>query len=198
MVIFWSILIFIVALLALALLLPINFVFSADDDGIKAYLKILFIKKSFYPPSEPKKKKPKKKKTSKKPAEKKENTSTEKKKISNIIENVRSIAAVLGVIVEKSSKLIRVRLHCLNITVGSDEAAKTAVLYGAACSACDMLLDTLGRVWNFKARNDSVSVSADFLSEKMTGAVKVVFWTNVVGAIGILFPALLKYLNEKN
>lgn len=198
MVIFWSILIFIVVLLVFVLLLPAHLVFSAGDDDINVYLKILFLKKSLYPSGGIKKKKAKKKSGSKKPSVSSGHEEKKKKKSSDIISNVRLIASVLGVLIEKSSRLLRVSLYRLDISVGSDEAAKTAMLYGAACSACDMLLDTLSRVWNFKSKSGAVSVNADFLSEKTTGSVKIGIWTNIAGAIGIIVPSLLKYLKEKD
>ncbi len=67
----------------------------------------------------------------------------------------------------KLKKLIcRMRFHGFNLylSIGSDEAATTAVTYGAACSAIYPLITLLSSAKNFSA--EKVTVKTDFASDK--------------------------------
>ena len=134
----------------LLLIIPISVFFEYDDDfalkirygGIKI-LDLKWIKKliSYFTEKSKKPKKEKKQKKQKKP--KKEKPGKEKKKSENsiiayfkkkgVIESVRFCLAVLYAALSRIVRVlkhIRIKKLFLDITVSSDDAANTAIVYG--------------------------------------------------------------------
>ena len=73
---------------------------------------------------EPKKKKKQKQKKAEKPQKK------EKKSIEDIISLVKLLIEIAKKVLEKTWRYIRIKTECYDITVGTDDAAKTALIYG--------------------------------------------------------------------
>ena len=195
----WIIPAVIVAVIVFALVLPVHLNLSYDDDFC-AVLRVLFIKKTLFP-SPPKEKKEKKKKAAsmdKKTGKKKKKPEKPKKKLSfdDVMDLIRKLIAVFSKLIEKLRKKLVIKLQRLNVKIGTDEAAKTAVAYGAVCCATDELLDLMRRFLKFKEKSGAVSVEADFLSEETDFSVSVDLSLNVAAAIGIVIPTLITYLKE--
>ncbi len=106
----------------------------------------------------------------------------------------RGMASALIRKTHKKLRLVAARLH---IRVASNDAAKTAVLYGVVCQSLSYLLAALDRVTKLKAAEPEVSVVADFLSEKPSADVKLIFSVRVWGAIVILVTTALAHLRTK-
>jgi hypothetical protein len=157
------------------------------------YVKIFFIKfrvstsRKFDPPDEeldlPKKKKkpekpPKPKPTKEEKAEKKKKKPKKDKKmpkkpqpvligidIPKMLEMVRN---VLGAIFVKLFRYFRVRVKNFHIIVASDDAAKTAMLYGVICGYGDAILAILEKALDFKIENGAkVGADCDYTTEEM-------------------------------
>ena len=97
-----------------------------------------------------------------------------KKEKKDIVKIIKLISGLLGVFFRRFGKHIRIRIARLHINVASDDAAKTAVLYGTVSQAvCYLtnLLDAAGTL-RHPARTDA-AVNADFLSEKMTVDIEI-------------------------
>lgn len=176
--------------------LPANVRLRADNGGVSAVLNILFFKYTLYPSTDkPKKKKRVKKAKKKTGGTKTASTQKPKKKtdLGSIIDLVKSIALP---IVKGLGKHLRIRLKKLCIIIGCEDAAETAVLYGIACNACDELLEILGRAMNYSADSGAVYIDTDYVSEKTSFDIDVIFKLNVYGALSILLKALIGYIKK--
>ncbi|MBO4353908.1 MAG: hypothetical protein J5860_03085 [Clostridia bacterium] len=182
------------AILALILFSPVKIrVFTAN--GVNVTARYLIFKRELYPapPKKEKKKKPKEQKKKEKP--KKEQTAD----FSNVLSQLKELTEILKKLLVKLKKRLRITLRKLYITVGSDEAAKTAMIYGAVCVACDELLETMKRFLKFRIKgDDAVGVNADFTSEKISAETDAEFSMSVISALTIVLPALAEYTKQKD
>ncbi len=160
------------------------------------YVKIFFIKfrvstsQKFAPPDEeldlPKKKSKPKKPKKPKPEKKKEKTKKpkkDKKKPKNpmplligidVLKILEMVRNVLGSIFVKLFRYFRVRVKNFHITVASEDAATTAMLYGAICGYGDAIMAILEKALDFKIeRGAKVGASCDYLSDEMKLDVEV-------------------------
>ena len=183
----------IAAAIVAVLLLPVKFRLTAGDE-IHAEWRVLFYKRTLYPAPEKKKKKKKgaKKETEKKKApEKKRQVTAE-----SAITAIKAVKDALAELWDKLRRRMKIKLIQLRLIIATDEAAKTAVIYGAAANACDTLLDVLRRYMKYTEKDGAVCVSADFTKEKTEFDLDVEFSLTVFGAIAVLLPTLNKYLSE--
>lgn len=88
---------------------------------------------------------------------------------------VGEILVILKALCEKFIKLIKhIRFNKLefSLTVASDDAAKTALAYGTACSVVYSICGMLSSAYKFNPKK--VNVSADFSTEQITLKVNTV------------------------
>ena len=107
---------------------------------------------------------------------------------------VRALAATL---LRKTHKHLKLKMARLHIRVATGDAASTAILYGAVSGVLASLLALLDRATSLRAKQPQVAVFADYLSEKPSADVKLVFSISVWGALAILFAAAFSYLRTK-
>jgi hypothetical protein len=100
-------------------------------------------------------------------------------------------------LIRKTRKYLRLHAARLHIRVATGDAAETAVLYGVVCQSLSYLLALFDRVTRLKAVTPDVSVTADYLAEKPSADVKLVFSLRVFGAIAILFGVAFSYMRTK-
>ena len=121
----------------------------------------------------------------------------EEEKKATLSEKLRLLRALCAALFRRTHKHLRLHAARLHICVATDDAAKTAVLYGAVCQTLAYLLALLDRISRLKAVEPEVAVRADYLSEKSTADVKVVVSLRVGGALLILCSAALAYIRAK-
>ncbi|MBQ8448458.1 MAG: hypothetical protein IJX27_05965 [Clostridia bacterium] len=91
---------------------------------------------------------------------------------------------VLGSIFLKLWRYFRVRVKNFHITVATDDAATTAMMYGAVCGYGDAILTILEKALDFKIEKDAkVGASCDYLSEEMKMDIEI----DISISIGNLF-----------
>ena len=182
----------VLAVLIFALLLPVKLRLTAGEE-IVAELRVLFCKRTLYPAPPEKKKK---KKISKK--EKKSGGKQQKKQTTaeNALAAIKTVTDVIATLWDKLRRRMKIKLIKLCVVIATDEAAKTAVIYGAAANACDALLDAMRRYLKFTEKDGAVSVSVDFTKEKTEFDLDIELSLRVIGALAVLLPALNKYLNS--
>ena len=203
------IIIFCIAL-AFALLLSTKIILRIKyDDKLIAYIRILFIKIPLYPKEERKKRYPhsmsrrkakkikeslskKKKKPSKKSKDEKEKT--EKKDKNDILSIISIITSFVKHFLKKFVRSARIKVARLHITVATDEAAKTAVMYGAVSQSVNVLFPMLEGIKNFKKlpKENELSIEPDFLSDKSTVKADVTLYVTVGGALKAIIGAAAK------
>jgi membrane protein insertase Oxa1/YidC/SpoIIIJ len=198
-------------------------------ESVSVMIRVLFLKIPILPrppkkkkkkEKKPKEKKPKeKKKKEKKPKneekkqkkEKKSETAEKKKekkkiKASTIVGLVRMLLNVVAALFKRLGRNFKIRVYAYEICVASEEAAKTAVMYGAVKSLSETIFLRLQESINFKiVKKAPVGIYVDFLEEKFKANVKIDFSISIAGVFGILFAAigaaiksLVKMLFNKN
>ncbi len=193
-----------VALVFLLLMLRCNFHIVYKDD-FKATFHILFFRIPFYPRKkkrvkisdyssralEKKRKKTGKlrKKTpsaAKKPPQKQDPKST-----------VAFLRRFLKVLLTRSFGYLRVRVSRICIKVGSDDPAKTALLFAAVNTAVIGLLETLDNFGKFGGKRRAIlSVSPDYLAKETEWDIHIVLSLRAWQMLAVLFKTFLTTLKN--
>lgn len=126
--------------------------------------------------------------TEKPPEEEKE----EKKKVS-LAWQIERIARLVSRIVDRLHGALTLRTRRVIVVVSTDDAAKTALLYGAVSAALAGLIEILDRsVVRVKTKGrDEIDVRADFLSGKTRAQLDLILSSRVFGMLRLLFALLL-------
>lgn len=194
--VFLYILLGILAFFSLIMFIPVKLGVQYREKA-ELYLKILFIKiklsprkkkvnlKKYTPHAMEKARKKKikaqikkEKRLAKKKASKTKTTSnSDKKKMSKLKEIfshptdipsfITDIYDIISTVTGKFSKRLKIKIVNFNINIGSDNAAKTAILYGGVCAGINALITLLVHHTRYNENdNDNISVIPDFTSEK--------------------------------
>ncbi|MBQ3490338.1 MAG: hypothetical protein IJA86_07090 [Clostridia bacterium] len=148
-----------------------------------------------------KEKKPKKDKKQKKEKNKKEENGDEqkkkpKKKI-DIVFWVRLLLDVVTALFKKLGRNFKIRVHAYEICVASEDAAKTAVMYGTVQTLSETLFLRLEKAINFKiVKNAPFGVYVNFLEEKSKANVKIDFSISLGGIFGIVFGVIFAFIRS--
>ena len=141
----------------------------------------------------------KKKKPEKPEKEEPEETPREEKKRVPLTRQIERITRLLGRIVDRLHGTLTLRTRRVIVTVSTDDAAKTALLYGAVSAALAGLIEFLDRsVARVKTRGrDEIDVRADFVSGKSKAEIDLALSARVSGMLGILFTFLTSGVGKK-
>jgi hypothetical protein len=126
---------------------------------------------------------------------KKESAPAKKKSLFEVLSLIKELLSALlpkvwGGLKIKTSKII--------VKVGSDDAAKTAMLFPAVNAAVMGLITFLDGQSKLSGLNRAdISVSTDFLSEKITADIDVTISMRVWQTVRALFATALKYATHK-
>lgn len=185
------------ALIVFILVMPVHLVISVNNETLSIFLRVLFLKFFLYPQKE-KKKKEKAKKTTKTKKEKKKGkakkTDTPKMTVGEIIKYVTGLSKVL---IEKSLKHLHIYLRKYDVEVGTDDAAKTAIVYGSINALSSNLLAILSAYGHLKIAKNSKGVYCNFVSEEIKTKICIDFMANVIKALAILLPTAIQYIKIK-
>ena len=109
---------------------------------------------------------------------------------------IEQLYDMLVLVSDKFAKRLTVKIFTLDAIIGSDNAAKTAILYGGACSAAGCISAFLDQHMNLKKRDKaSINISPDFLSEKTLVSADVLMTVTVGGIFTFLFE-IRKVISE--
>lgn len=187
-------------LLALLALLPSSLTLKYREE-LEIEAKVIGKRIRLYPKSRkktenahtPPKKKPKRvsKKTSK------DSAVSEKKK--SVLETLGLIKEILATVIPKTAKRVKITSTRIIVNVGSDDAAKTALLFPAVNGAVLALVTYLDNKNKFTGLDRSnIAVRADFLSNKLTADIEISFSLRLWHIAEILLAAALKYTIQKS
>ncbi len=193
----------IVAFFTVLFSIPAHIVIEADSD-VRVWARFLFIKYSLFPMKKRKKKAGKPKKSTKKAkkapksVKKQGKTADKPKPKRDIIGLVKLILKLVVAVLRKFPKHFRVRVLRYEISIGTKDAAKTAMLYGAVTGLSANLFETLRKATHFRIkRNAPVNVYADFLSEKTKASITLDFSITIFGALSMVMAAGLAFVKAK-
>lgn len=137
----------------------------------------------------PEKQKKQKSKKSAKPEKK------EKQSIEDIISLVKLLIEIAKKVLEKTWRYIRIKIERYDITVGTDDAAKTALIYGGVSQATSYLFTLLDETAHFRVKRKApVNVGVDFLATETRANVQMDFCLRLWHIISIGLGAGITYL----
>lgn len=151
------------------------------------------------------KKRLKAKKTAEKKAAKKalkkspkQMSSHQSSKKRDLLENIELVKALVEVFCKRFAKHLRVTVARLKITVASDEAAKTAYMYGAVSQSVAYLTEVLDRITNLRYTNDAeLGVLVDFGEAKPTADIDISVSMRVWQLLDVLLRTGFTFLQKR-
>lgn len=149
-----------------------------------------------------KKQEKEKKKAALKAKRKKQHQKGEKKKKDpskpTLSENLSMIFALLKKLYQVTNGKFRLRVYRLHILVGTDDAAKTAILYGATVQSVSCILQWLQTHFIPIRRDEgAMTIDADFVSGKTSADIDLCCSLKLRRAIVIGLRMLMAFLKEK-
>ena len=197
LLIMFSIIVLLALLLSLKITLRITY-----EDSLRVYLKVFFVKTRLYPSKKKEKKYPhsmskRKARKIKDSLQKKSKPKKKKKKEEKHIEknDLISIVSITTNFVKNFistfTRAVRIKFSRMHITVASEDAATTAILYGAITQSVNVLFPLIDNIKNVKKlpSGKELSVRADFLADKPTVDIDINLYVRVGGALKALFSA---------
>ena len=112
----------------------------------------------------------------------KESTSTEesqktvkkKKSVSDIFELISTIIDVIKAVLGEFAHYARIKLCKIKISIGSEDSAQTALIYGAASPALYTLIEFFDSFLNIKKNYKNIGIAPDFLSDECKADIKII------------------------
>ena len=118
---------------------------------------------------------------------------------------IEQLYDMLLIVSEKFAKRLTVKIFRLDATIGSDNAAKTAIIFGGATNAAMLISAFLDQHMTMKKRaGASINIAPDFLAEKTLVSADVKMSVRLGGMFTFLFEIrsvikeILKLLQEDN
>jgi len=171
---------------------------SSEKEEMNIYAKIGFYKIHIIPAKPKKEKKTKKiRKKREKPVkavkEKKEKPKEEKKKY-NIPEIFGVVKDIGAVFLKRFKKHFKVKIYNINVILASEEAEKTAVLYGAAIQSAYYLCEFLDQNFKINKKRDSIKIIPDFSKNQTSFDINIKFYMRLSHIFGLGLASLFKIL----
>lgn len=211
----WLVLLIPIALIVLLLFLKIRLCLVYDDD-FSVKIKVLFFNINLFPRSV---KKPNPKKYSIKALQKKQKKLSKKKtkkqsennvqgsaqeetsnnKSSKIKEILELIKIILENVMSPFGRYLKVEIIKMHITVGTDDPAKTAVIYGGICQLTSYIIELLSNLTNVDVKKqNSIIVNPDFLEGKTDAKINITLGLRVWHGLSLALKFFMGYINKKN
>lgn len=115
-----------------------------------------------------------------------------------LVESIELIKELLSVLIPNTAKRVKIKATKIIINVATDDAAKTALLFPAVNGAVLGLVTYLDDASKFRGLDrSSISVNADFVSQKTTADIDISFSLRGKHILEILFATALKYVTQK-
>lgn len=138
---------------------------------------------------------PKKQKKQKKPKKSAKPEKKEKHSIEDIVALVKLLIEIAKKVLEKTWRYIRIKIERYDITVGTDDAAKTALIYGGVSQATSYLFTLLDETAHFRVKRKApVNVGVDFLAAETKASVQMDFCLRLWHILSIGLGAGIIYL----
>ena len=191
------------------------------SDEVALYVKVLFVKipilpkkKKYWKSSmsakkakkirEARKKKAEKQKIAKqekavkKEQKKKEKATKPKKSMAEILDLVQLVCRLVTAVIRRFFRHLRIDVARLKVKVATGDAATTAIAYGAATQAINVIFPLLEGIRTLSLPKDAdLSVEADFLSDTPELDVMFSFSLRVWHLFSVAFSALGAFLKHQ-
>jgi len=107
------------------------------------------------------------------------------------------ITRVISLAVKESLESMKINLKELIVSVGTDDAAKTALTAGVAIQAANGLCAVLQHFSNFRCDNRRLAISPDFTSEKSRFSIHLDLSIKPIQLIGVLLRSYTRFFERK-
>lgn len=216
--IFLYILLGIIALIAIILMLR-GIVTIEYRDTLKVTLRVLFIKIKILPKKEKhprvhsmskrrseriarrlekKKEKKKEKRLEKKRAKEEKKKNAPKKKLPEMLKDISEITELVLLAVKKFFGHLKIRVIRFNVKIASDDAATTAIAYGAVNQIVATIYPFVEGSKNIKTPNKkNFNIYTDFLSDTPEADVKIKLSIRVWQIVDVAIAAIVKMVKNK-
>ncbi|MBQ9510093.1 MAG: hypothetical protein IJR55_00085 [Clostridia bacterium] len=187
----------IVAVILLLLFLPLVRLRIDVGEKVSVYLRAAGIKIMLFP----QKKKPKKAKKAKQEQKTaKGETPQEKGGLSLSADDIpyilQTVTELVSDIIYAISRKLTVRIIKFYVNICTDDAAKTALIYGAASAAANALVGFLDENGKLSVKR-TPQILCDFTGEKTVVDIKLAFILSLAGALAIFKPVILWAANMR-
>jgi hypothetical protein len=116
----------------------------------------------------------------------------------NLKEKLEMILALLQLLYRETGGKLRLRVRRLHLWVGTDDAAKTAILYGAVLQSATYLLQWIDtHLLRIDRRDGAMTVEPDFVSGKCHADIDLTCSIRLYTALVIGIRMLLAFQREK-
>jgi len=107
-----------------------------------------------------------------------------------ITDIIKTIKNILEAFFKSHARHLTVRAARINISVSTSDAASTAILYGVVSQGVAYILEILNTLNNLKPiKNSDINISADYISEKTSADIKLIFSFPIKSAILLFFDS---------
>ncbi|MBQ8309810.1 MAG: DUF2953 domain-containing protein [Clostridia bacterium] len=134
----------------------------------------------------------------KKAEKKKALAASGKRATPNLKENLEMILALLKKLYAETRGNIKIRFRRMHIYVGSNDAAKTAILYGVIVQSVSYILNLVEEKFtHVKRRDGDVTVEPDYTSAQCSADIDLICTVKIRRAISMALSMLLAYNRER-
>lgn len=200
--------VFVYVLLGIALLLILLFSSKVRliinyDESLSVYAKFLFLKFNIISDEEKKpsrkKKKTAKAKSGKSKGEASKTPAKEKKADKPLMTKLFELKEIILTLINKFFKKLHFKFIKLRIVIASDNAAKTALMYGGVTQGVSYILELLRSVSTVEIdKSSDISVTTDFLSQKSEFEGTVELYVRVFPVLVIGLDTIKNYIKYKS
>ena len=115
-----------------------------------------------------------------------------------ILEKLLELRGFLSELLERTLGHLSIRAARIRIRVATGDAASTAVLFGAVNGGVVLLLELLDRFAKLKTKaTDEIEVVPDYLAEKTSADIRLLFSLRVWQIVHILWKTLISNKKQK-
>jgi len=111
---------------------------------------------------------------------------------------IGKVTQTIALAVKEQLERSKVYLKEFTLVLGTDDAAKTAMLFGAATTAANSLCAVLGRFTRLYCNNDRLLIAPDFSSDKTTFSVHLELHFRFLHLIGVILRAQSRLFDRKD
>lgn len=202
---YWLLLLIPFALIMSILFLKVRLCIIFDKE-LSAHLKILFFKHNLFPekkePLNPKDYSLKKLEKKQKRIKKKKTANSEQtqdKKITQISDVLDIVKIILENVMSPFGKYLKVEIAKIYVKVATNDAAKTATVYGLISQSVAYIIEILSNLTNVNVKKkNSIEVVPDFLSEKSEAKINITLCLRGWHAFSLVIKFFMGYTKHKN
>jgi len=172
---------------------------SSVQDEMNIYAKIGFYKIYIIPekpekPEKIKRIKKKKEKPDKIDKDKEEEEQKEEKKKYSVTEMFDIIKELGSVLIKRFKKHLKVKIYNINLIIASEEAEKTALLYGAAIQSAYYLYEFLTQNFKIYNKKNNINIIPDFSKIQPSFKINIKFYMRLSHVLALLIASAMKFL----